>query len=137
VSGQPVRVLVLYSHALMGEGLGRMLADEPGVRVDAVDSAFPEAVAAALAADPSVIVVEEGGPVDAAEVMRRSRCPLVLDVDITTTSAWTLRRELFSSRPDDFLAAIRQLVGGVVADPGEGEGATQDDRPLQPVRVSG
>lgn len=132
-----MRVLVLYSHALMGEGLGRMLADEPGVRVDAVDSASPEAVTAALAAEPSVIVVEEGGPVDAAEVMRRSRCPLVLDVDITTTSAWTLRRELFSSRPDDFLAAIRQIVGGTADGSGDGDGPTADDRSLQPVRVSG
>ena len=133
-----MRVLVLYSHALMGEGLGRMLADEPGVRVDAVDSASPEAVAAALATDPSVIVVEEGGMIDAAEVMRRSTCPLVLDVDITTTSAWTLRRELFSSRPDDFLAAIRQIVGGAGAEPQDGaaDASGGGDLPLQPVPVT-
>lgn len=112
MSLQPVRVLVLYSHALMGEGLGRMLAAEPGVSVEAVDCASPEAVSAALANEPAVIVVEEGGTLDAAEVMRRSTCPLVLDVDITTTRAWTLRREILSTRPDDFLAMIRQAVGG-------------------------
>ncbi len=101
---------MLYSHPLMGAGLQGMLADEPGVIVEAVDVSEEAAVAIALATEPNVIVLEEGGAVDAAEVVRRSRCPLVLDVDITTTSAWTLRREALSTRPDDFLAAIRQAV---------------------------
>ena len=65
---------------------------------------------AAIAREPAIIVVEEGGSLDAAEVMRRSHCAVVLDVDITTTSAWSLRRESLSSRPDDFLAAIRSVV---------------------------
>ena len=49
VSPDQVRVLVLYSHPLMGEGLGRMLAAEPGVVVTAVDIGEPDAVNAALA----------------------------------------------------------------------------------------
>jgi DNA-binding NarL/FixJ family response regulator len=110
VSVQPVRVLVLYSHPLMGEGLGRMLADEPGVTVLTVDAGDAAGVQSALSAQPSVIVLEEGGPLDAADVMRRSACPVLLDVDITTTRAWTLRRESLSTRPDDFLAAVRALV---------------------------
>lgn len=110
MSPEPVRILVLYSHALLGEGLGRMLEDEPDVVVDAVDATQPEAVAAALAGEPAVIVVEEGGAIDAAEIVRRSRCSLVLDVDITTSSAWTLRRETLASKPDEFLAAIRTAV---------------------------
>ena len=91
MSPDQVRVLVLYSHPLMGEGLGRMLAAEPGVIVTAVDIAETDAVNAAIASEPEVIVVEEGGAVDAADIVRRSNCALVLDVDITTTSAWTLR----------------------------------------------
>lgn len=114
MSPEPVRVLVLYSHPLMGEGLQRMLAAEPGVVVDAVDSAISLAVDEALAREPAVIVVEEGGALDAADVMRRSDCPVVLDVDITTTRAWTLRRESMSSRPDDFLAEVRAAVGACV-----------------------
>jgi hypothetical protein len=112
LSPEQVRVLVLYSHPLMGEGLGRMLAAEPGVIVEAVDIGEADAVSAALAAEPEVIVVEEGGAVDAAEVVRRSHATLVLDVDITTTNAWTLRRESLSTRPDDFLDAIRAAVSG-------------------------
>jgi chemotaxis response regulator CheB len=113
VSPGLVRVLVLYSHPLMGEGLGRMLAAEPGLSVESVDIGKADAVDAALALDPEVIVVEEGGSVDAADVVRRSRASLVLDVDITTTRAWTIRREILAACPDAFLAAIRTAVAGV------------------------
>ncbi len=109
-----VRVLVLYSHPLMGEGLGRMLAAESGIQVDAADVSLPGAVDEALAQEPDVIIVEEGGPLDAADVVRRSTCSCVLDVDITTARAWTLRREALSTRPDDFLASLRLAVTRVV-----------------------
>jgi len=106
-----------------------MLAAEPGVIVTAVDIAEPDAVTAALASEPEVIVIEEGGAVDAADVVRRSHASLVLDVDITTTRAWTLRRETLSTRPDDFLAAIRTAVGGMHrGDP---------ELPLQPAVIPG
>lgn len=113
VSPEPVHVLVLYNHPLMGEGLERMLAAEPGVVVHAVDIAEPAALDDALADEPAVIVVEEGGALDAVDVVRRSSCAVVLDVDINTTRAWTLRRESLSSRPEEFLAAVRAVVGGV------------------------
>jgi hypothetical protein len=35
-------------------------------------------------------------------------------VDITTTNAWSLRREALSTRPDDFLASLRAAVTRVV-----------------------
>jgi chemotaxis response regulator CheB len=130
VSPEPVRVLVLYSHPLMGEGLGRMLAAEPGIIVEAVDVAEQTAVDAALASEPAVIVLEEGGRVDAADVIRRAGSALVLDVDITTTSAWTLKRESLNSRPDEFMAAIREAVNG-------GAARNDQDRGLQPTPVSG
>ena len=133
VSPDLVRVLLLYSHPLMGEGLLKMLAAEPGVVVDAVDIGITEAVDAAIALDPDVIVVEEGGAVDAADVVRRSDCPVVLDVDITTTRAWTLRRETLSTRPDDFLAAIRAVVGAA----GKPTPAGDADPSLQPAPIPG
>jgi len=113
----------------MGEGLGRMLAAEPGVIVTAVDIAETDAVNAAIASQPEVIVVEEGGAVDAADIVRRSTCSLVLDVDITTTSAWSLRRESLSTRPDDFLATIRAAIGGAPK--------SETDRSLQPSPIPG
>ena len=74
-------------------------------------------------------MVEEGGAVDAADIVRRSNCALVLDVDITTTSAWSLRRETLSTRPDDFLATIRAAISGAT------KGET--DRGLQPAAIPG
>lgn len=145
----PVKVLVLYSHPLMGEGLGQMLAAEPGIVVYAVDIAEQAAVDEALASEPAVIVVEEGGRVDAADVVRRSDCPVVLDVDITTTRAWALHRESLNSRPDEFLAAIRAAVNGAALPAGTGAGdgpdaaaadrprRTKADKPLAPVITPG
>jgi hypothetical protein len=106
-----------------------MLAAEPGIVVEAVDVAETGAVDAALASEPAVIVLEEGGSVDAADVVRRSGSALVLDVDITRTSAWTLKRESLNSRPDEFMAAIRKAVNGT-------SGGDQD-RGLQPAPISG
>ncbi len=128
-----VRVLLLYSHPLMGEGLGRMLETEPGLDVEAVDVAVPGAVDAALALEPDVIIVEEGGPLDAADVVRRSTCSVVLDVDITTTNAWTLRREALSTRPDDFLASLRSAVAQVI----DCGGGHESDLGVQHATVSG
>lgn len=125
-----VRVLVLYSHPLMGEGLGRMLAAESGLIVEAVDISEEAAVASALATEPQVVVVEEGGAVDAADIVRRSHASLVLDVDINTTSAFTLRRESLSSRPDDFLATIREAIAGAA-------GKADPERDLHPAGLTG
>jgi chemotaxis response regulator CheB len=132
VSPLPVRVLVLYSHPLMGEGLERMLAAEQGVTVDAVDVGEAGAVDEALAREPAVIVVEEGGVMDAADIMRRSNCPIVLDVDITTSQGWTLRRETLPTRPDDFLATIRLVVGCE-----DRSDAGQDPPRMQPAPIPG
>jgi hypothetical protein len=113
-----------------------MLAAEPGIVVLAVDVTERAAVDAALATEPAVIVLEEGGCVDAGDVVRRSGSALVLDVDITSSSAWTIRREALSSRPDDFIAAIRQAVGGANTRTG-GASRVDQDRGLQPTAISG
>lgn len=109
------RILVLYSHPLFGEGLGAMLADEPGLEVVAVDLAAVEQVEAAIDSDPALIVVEEGGRLDGLEVLRRARCPVVVDVDMTTPDAWTLRRDHIASRPDAVIQAIRSALARVPA----------------------
>ena len=120
-----VRVLLLYSHPLMGEGLGRMLSAEPGIELECADMSQASVVTAALAREPEVVIIEEGGPVDAADVVRRCKASVVLDVDITTTSAWSLRREILSTKPDDFLASLRSAVTRVV-DNGGGYDADLD-----------
>jgi hypothetical protein len=141
VSAEPVRILVLYSHPLLGEGLGRMLADEPGLAVEAVSLDNPAALEAALADVPAAIIVEEGGPVDVAEIVRRSTCPVVIDVDITSADAWTLSRRTIRSRPEEVveavLAAIRERSReGAGSGRGRGGGASSRPR-VRPATIRG
>lgn len=111
MTGSDVRVLVLYSHSLLGEGMSRMLADEPGLEVTAVDLAAAVDRDAAIAADPDVIVLEQGGSLDPAELLQRTHCRVVVGVDITSGEASTLRRSTIRSQPDAVIDAIRQAVG--------------------------
>lgn len=101
---------MLYSHPLLGEGLGRMLAAEPGLVVTVVELGTPEALEAALASEPDVVVFEEGGPIGVLDVLRRSGATVVVDVDITSSTAWTLQRHELRSAPDEVLAAIRDAL---------------------------
>jgi DNA-binding NarL/FixJ family response regulator len=104
--------VVLYSHQLLGEGLGRMLEAEPGLVVTTVSQGTIEALDEALACNPDVVVFEEGGPIGILDVLRRSGASLVIDVDITSSTAWTLRRQALRSAPEEVLAAIRDALAG-------------------------
>ena len=53
------RVLVLYDHALLGEGLASLLSAEPGVRAVAINGRDSAARAAALGSHPDLVIVEE------------------------------------------------------------------------------
>ena len=100
------RVLILYSHALLGQGLERLLAAERGLDVHAVDVENESAVAAALETAPDVIVFEEGGRLEALELMRRTSCPLLIDVNIGTSDAWTIRRDTIRTPPERLFEVI-------------------------------
>ena len=108
----PDRVVVLYSHPLLGEGLGRMLAAEPGLVVTTVSQGTIEALDEALQSNPDVVVFEEGGPIGVLDVLRRSGASVVIDVDITSSTAWTLRRQALRSAPAEVLGAIRDALAG-------------------------
>ena len=113
----PDRVVVLYSHPLLGEGLGRMLAAEPDLVVTTVNLGTIQALDEALAGDPDVVVFEEGGPIGVLDVLRRSGATVVIDVDITSSTAWTLRRQALRSAPEEVLGAIRDALAGRAAAP--------------------
>ena len=74
----PDRVVVLYSHPLLGEGLGRMLAAEPGLVVTTVSLGTLDALDEALAARPDVVVFLEGGPIGIFEGLKRSGAKVVV-----------------------------------------------------------
>jgi DNA-binding NarL/FixJ family response regulator len=106
VGADPVRVLVLYSHPLMGEGLLRMLNEVDGLEVVAVSVDQPDGLEDALAADPAVILIEEGGGLNARDLLARTDCPVVIEVDIGSAEAFSYRRDAIRSRPEEVVAAI-------------------------------
>ncbi len=108
----PDRVVVLYRHPLLGEGLGQMLAEEEGIVVSTVSLDTIEELDVALASRPDVVVFEEGGPIGVLDVLRRSEASVVVDVDIRSSTAWTFQRRAFRSAPDEVLGAIREALHG-------------------------
>ena len=102
----PVRVLVLYDHPLLGEGLSALMASVPDLHVERISMCDPDAMERAIAADPDVVVLEEGGPVGLLDVLRGSRCRAIVDVSISTSQAWSIRREEISTDPESLIDRI-------------------------------
>ena len=102
----PVKVLVLYDHPLLGEGLGALMASVPELDVERVAMGEPDAMERAIAAGADVVILEEGGPVGLVDLLRDSRCRAIVDVSISTSQAWTIRREAISSDPDSLIDRI-------------------------------
>jgi DNA-binding NarL/FixJ family response regulator len=102
----PVKVLVLYDHPLLGEGLGALMASEPELEVERVAMDEPDAMERAIAAGADVVILEEGGPVGLVDLLRDGRCRAIVDVSISTSQAWTIRREAISPDPDSLIDRI-------------------------------
>jgi DNA-binding NarL/FixJ family response regulator len=106
VTTERIRVLVVYSHQILGEGLERMLGADDRIDVTAVSVESDALLETALAGDPDVVVLEEGGPLHAADILPRTKAPVVIDVDISSADAWTYRRDPIRSGPEELLAAV-------------------------------
>lgn len=105
---RPISVLILYAHALLGEGLAGLLEAEPGLEVVAVQSDERVMVERCLAAAPDVVIFERGDPDRAVEILELAPAALVIDVGIGPGPTLTYRREEISARPEAILAAIRR-----------------------------
>lgn len=101
-----IRVLVLYRTPLMGEGLARLLGDEPRLDVVIAQVNAKDALECALSCRPSVVVFEEGGPVEALDVLRRASCHYLIDVSLSTSEAWVIRGDAVTTDPERMTAAI-------------------------------
>ena len=102
----PVKVLVLYDHPLLGEGLGALMASVPELDVERVAMGDPDAMERAIASEADVVILEEGGPVGLIDLLRDSRCRAIVDVSISTSQAWTIRREAISPDPESLIDRI-------------------------------
>ena len=86
----PIRVLILYVHPLLGEGLAKLLAAEPGIAARAIAMADAPGTAAALSARPDAVIVERrdaSAPLALqGAALPGGSAPLLLFVDIEGTA---------------------------------------------------
>jgi DNA-binding NarL/FixJ family response regulator len=109
----PVRVLVLYDHPLLGEGLSALMASVPDLQVERICMCNPDAMERTIAAEADVVILEEGGPVGLLDILRGSRCRAIVDVNMNTSQAWSIRREEILTDPESL---IDRIVGACLGD---------------------
>ncbi len=103
------RVVILYDHPLLGEGLARKVHQHTGIRAAAVPARDDEAVAEALAAAPSLVIFELTEPLPKGALADLAPGAQLLDV-----SAAICRGEAGPGTPglDQVLRAVGALAGG-------------------------
>jgi DNA-binding NarL/FixJ family response regulator len=104
-----VSVVILYSHALLGEGLAKLLAAEPGLDITAVESHEIEAAEAALGALPDVVIFERSEPLQAIDLLKFAPDALLIDVGMDAGPTFSYQREEISAKPEGIVRAIRHL----------------------------
>jgi DNA-binding NarL/FixJ family response regulator len=78
-------VVILYEHALLGEGIAKYLRAQIGV-VATIESAHdPEAVRSALAFDPAVIIFESSYPFQEFDLTTLAPHAVLIDVSTVIT----------------------------------------------------
>jgi hypothetical protein len=105
--GQARRVVILYSHPLLGEGLAHLLGGDADLDVQLVRVDDLDAAEAALATSPDVVILERSLPLQAIDLLRVAPQALLIDVGLDAGPSWAYRREELSPLPDEILRTIR------------------------------
>lgn len=100
------RVVIVYAHPLLGEGLQRLLGATPGLQVQLVKVDCPEVVEQALLCEPDVVIMERTPIVQAIDLLRLAPTALVVDVGLDAGPSWTYHRDQISPQPEELLRAI-------------------------------
>ena len=101
-------VVVVYEHALLGQGLGRYLTSEPGLDIEYVPSRDLAAVRAALTISPDVVLFERVAPADVCNLMNLAPDAMYIDISLEQGPAWTYRRQRIPASPEGIVAAIER-----------------------------
>ena len=104
---QARRVVILYSHPLLGEGLARLLGGDRDLTVELVRVGEGPEAEAALAGSPDVVIVERSVALQAIDLLRAAPSALLIDVGLDAGPSWAYRREELSPQPDEILRTIR------------------------------
>jgi DNA-binding NarL/FixJ family response regulator len=107
VPGPSRRVVILYSHPLLGEGLAHLLGGDADLDIQLVRVDDLAAAEAALATAPDVVILERSLPLQAIDLLRVAPQALLIDVGLDAGPSWAYRREELSPQPDEILQTIR------------------------------
>ncbi len=78
-------VVILYEHALLGEGIARYLRAQTGVEATVASARRPEDVTAALALCPGVVIFESGHPFQQYDLSTLAPHAVLIDVSAVIT----------------------------------------------------
>jgi DNA-binding NarL/FixJ family response regulator len=106
---QRTTVVILATHPLLGEGLARLLGQQPELTIVHVDRHDTAAAEAALSSSPDVVIVERDDVLIASDLLRFAPDALLIDVGIDVDGAFSLQRQKIPSQPDGILDAIRKM----------------------------
>ena len=74
------RVVILYEHALLGEGIAKYLRDQTGVEATVGSSHHREEVRTALALGPAVVIFESSDPFERPDLSALPPDTVLIDV---------------------------------------------------------
>jgi hypothetical protein len=102
-------VVILYEHALLGEGIARHVLAQSGVEATVARAHDLEAVTAALAFDPAVVIFELSTPLQQGDLATLAPHAVLIDVSAAVGRGWTV------SPPAAGLERILEAVRGVTS----------------------
>lgn len=114
---QARRVVILYSHPLLGEGLEHLLRADRDLTVQLVHVESEDEAEAALSGClldhcPDVVIVERSMAVKAIDLLSVAPSALLIDVGLDAGPSFSYRREELSPQPDEILRTIRRGFPG-------------------------
>ena len=94
-------VVILYEHALLGEGIAKYLRAQTGVESTVAPSHHPEAVRLALALGPAVVIFESSRPFQQYDLTTLAPHAVLIDLSAVITRG---------SAPSPSLAGLDQIL---------------------------
>ena len=119
-------VVILYEHALLGEGIAKHLRAKAGVEATVASTRQPEAVTAALALGPAVVIFESSDPFNQFDLSQLA--PQAVLIDVSTVIMRGAAQTPCPAGLEQILAAVRD--SSIVAGPTEPDPLGVVDGPI-------